>query len=71
MVKPLLRWDNPLTKNIAPKLWQHMILTANVTRIRLKHAGVKNPEQGILLGVLRVIATFSIINQFFRETPGD
>lgn len=64
MVKPILRWHNPLTKSIAPKLWQHMILTANVTRLRLEQAGVKNPEQGILLGVLRTMANFSIVNQF-------
>ncbi|EGA69596.1 hypothetical protein VISI1226_13778 [Vibrio sinaloensis DSM 21326] len=64
MVKPILRWHNPLTKTIAPKLWQHMILTANVTRIRLQEANVKNPEQGILLGVLRTICHFAIVNQF-------
>lgn len=64
MVKPILRWHNPLTKAIAPKLWQHMILTANVTRMRLESAGVKNPEQGLLLGVLRTMANFSIVNQF-------
>lgn len=64
MVKPILRWHNPLTKTIAPKLWQHMILTANVTCMRLEDAGVKNPEQGILLGVLRTIGQFAIANQF-------
>lgn len=64
MVKPILRWHNPLTKNIAPKLWQHMMLTANVTRIRLQEANVKNPEQGILLGVLRTLSHFAIVNQF-------
>ena len=64
MVKPILRWHNPLTKNIAPKLWQHMILTANVTRMRLDMAGIKNPEQGVLLGVLRTIGNFAVVNQF-------
>lgn len=64
MIKPILRWHNPVTKTIAPKLWQHMILTANVTRMRLEEAKVKNPEQGILLGVLRTISYFAIVNHF-------
>ncbi|MCG9597439.1 HDOD domain-containing protein [Vibrio sp. Isolate25] len=71
MVKPLLRWDEPTTKLIAPKLWQHMILTANVTRIRLEDAGVKSPEQGIAIGILRTISQFAIVNNFpmmFEDT---
>ncbi|MCZ4294512.1 HDOD domain-containing protein [Vibrio sinaloensis] len=64
MAKPLLRWHDPVTKSIAPKLWQHMILTANVTRLRLEQANFKNPQQGILLGVLRTISHFAIVNHF-------
>lgn len=64
MAKPLLRWHDSATKNIAPKLWQHMILTANVTRIRLEQVGYSKPEQGIVLGVLRTISYFSIVNHF-------
>ncbi|NOH64734.1 HDOD domain-containing protein [Vibrio sp. RE88] len=64
MAKPLLRWSDKTTKNIVPKLWQYMILTANVTRLRLVEAGVKSPEQGIALGVLRAISQFSIVNNF-------
>ncbi|UPQ86782.1 HDOD domain-containing protein [Vibrio sinaloensis] len=64
MVKPILRWHDPVTKSIAPKLWQHLILTANVTRLRLEQAGVKNPQQGILLGVLRTMSHFAIVNHF-------
>lgn len=64
MAKPLLRWHDPATKSIAPKLWQHMILTANVTRLRLEQANVKNPQQGILLGVLRTISYFAVVNHF-------
>ncbi|CAM2983646.1 HDOD domain-containing protein [Vibrio neptunius] len=64
MVKPLLRWDEPSTKLIAPKLWQHMILTANVTRLRLEAAEVKSPEQGVAIGILRTISQFAIVNNF-------
>ena len=64
MVKPLLRWDSPVTKLIAPKLWQNMILTANVTRLRLIDAEVKSPEQGIAIGILRTISQFAIVNNF-------
>ncbi|WP_284193144.1 HDOD domain-containing protein [Vibrio zhanjiangensis] len=64
MVKPLLRWDEPTTKLIAPKLWQHMILTANVTKLRLTDSGVKSPEQGIALGIIRTIGQFAIVNNF-------
>ncbi|OAJ92283.1 HDOD domain-containing protein [Vibrio bivalvicida] len=64
MAKPLLKWHDPVTKSIAPKLWQHMVLTANVTRIRLEQTGSKFPQQGILLGVLRTISRFAIVNHF-------
>ncbi|NUW67382.1 HDOD domain-containing protein [Vibrio coralliilyticus] len=64
MVKPLLRWDEPTTKLIAPKLWQHMILTANVTRFRLEEAEVRSPEQGVAIGILRTISQFAIVNNF-------
>ena len=64
MVKPLLRWDEPTTKLIAPKLWQHMILTANVTRFRLEEAQVRSPEQGVAIGILRTISQFAIVNNF-------
>lgn len=64
MAKPLLRWHDALTKSIAPKLWQHMILTGNVTRLRLQQSGIKNADQGVILGVLRTIGLFSVVNQF-------
>lgn len=64
MVKPLLKWHEAETKTIAPKLWQHMILTANVTRLRLESAEVKNADQGIVLGILRTISLFAVVNQF-------
>lgn len=64
MAKPLLKWGDPVTKNIAPKAWQHLILTANTTRMRLKQNDIKNSDQGIILGVLRSIGLFSIVNRF-------
>lgn len=64
MAKPLLKWHDPVTKSIVPKLWQHMVLTANVARIRMDQSGMKNPQQGILLGVLRTISHFAIVNHF-------
>ncbi len=64
MARRLLRWQDKPTKNIAPKLWQYLILTANVTRLRLEQGNVKNPEQGVLLGVLRTTSHFAVINHF-------
>ncbi|MDA0147535.1 HDOD domain-containing protein [Vibrio sp. LaRot3] len=64
MAKPLLKWHDNVTKSIAPKLWQHTILTANVSRLRMQQAGIKKPEQGIMLGILRTIGHFAIVNHF-------
>lgn len=64
MARPLLKWQDKPTKNIAPKLWQHLILTANVTRIRMEQAGLRNPEQGMILGVLRTLSHFAVVNHF-------
>ncbi len=64
MVKPLLRWNEKSTKLIAPKMWQYMILTANVTRARLVECGHKSPDQGMAIGVLRTMAHFAIANHF-------
>ncbi|WP_117235468.1 HDOD domain-containing protein [Vibrio maerlii] len=64
MAKPLLRWSDDVTKSIAPKLWQDMIITANVSRLRLQQIDAKNPEQGILMGVLRSLSKFVIVNRF-------
>lgn len=64
MARPLLRWADKNTKLIAPKMWQHMVVTANVTRMRLKTAGYKEPDEGVLLGVLRTISSFAIANYF-------
>ncbi|KGK16947.1 HDOD domain-containing protein [Vibrio navarrensis] len=64
MARPMLKWSDANTKLIAPKMWQHMIVTANVTRMRLSDAGFKEPDVGILLGVLRTVGQFLIANHF-------
>lgn len=64
MTKPLLKWADSNTKLIAPKMWQHAITMANVTRMRLSDAGYKEPDEGVLLGMLRGISQFAICNHF-------
>lgn len=64
MAKPLLRWTDKNTKLIAPKLWQHLVVTANVTRLRLESAEYKEPDEGVLLGVIRSLAQIAICNYF-------
>lgn len=64
MVKPLLNFTDENTKLIATKMWQHSIIMANVTRMRLQDIGYKEPDEGVLLGVLRGVGQFAICNHF-------
>ncbi|WED23299.1 HDOD domain-containing protein [Vibrio sp. JC009] len=64
MARPLLRWADKNTKLIAPKMWQHTVVTSNVARMRLEAAGYKEPDEGVLLGVIRTIGMFAICNYF-------
>ncbi|MCU8516780.1 HDOD domain-containing protein [Vibrio vulnificus] len=64
MARPMLKWSDANTKLIAPKMWQHMIVTANVTRMRLQDANFKEPDAGILIGVLRTVGQFLASNHF-------
>ncbi|WP_394250894.1 hypothetical protein [Vibrio profundi] len=64
MARQTLKWSDENTKLIAPKMWQHLIVTSNVTRMRLQDTEVKDPDVGILLGTLRVLPTFLICNHF-------
>lgn len=66
MSKSLLKWQDPKTKNIVPKIWQHMMVTANATYQRLRAAGWCTPEQGFILGVLMSLGSFAIVNQYPR-----
>ncbi|MCG9631014.1 hypothetical protein [Vibrio sp. Isolate30] len=64
MSQPLLKWSDENTKHIAPKLWQHLMVTANATRIRLQDTSVRDPDVGILLGTLRILPMFLVCNHF-------
>jgi hypothetical protein len=64
MTKPLLRWGDENTKVIAPKIWQHSIVTANVTRMRLEEAGYKEPDEGVLIGIVRTLSYYAVCNYF-------
>ncbi|MGF1746424.1 hypothetical protein [Vibrio minamisatsumaniensis] len=64
MSQQLIKWNDNNIKHITPKVWQHLVVTANATRIRLEETTVKNPDVGILLGVLRVLPLFLICNHF-------
>ncbi|MGI9947202.1 HDOD domain-containing protein [Vibrio hyugaensis] len=64
MARPMLRWSDTNTKSLTPKFWQHLVLVANVTRMRLEAAGVEDSDCGILIGALRALGNFLIINHF-------
>lgn len=64
MSQQLIKWSDDNIKPIVPKVWQHLVVTANSTRIRLKETSVKEPDAGILLGVLRTLPLFVICNHF-------
>ncbi|OEE79450.1 HDOD domain-containing protein [Vibrio genomosp. F6] len=62
MARPLLRWSDKNTNHMAPKMWQHLVVTSNVTRMRLQETDVKCPEVGVLLGTLRTMSMFVMSN---------
>lgn len=64
MSRTLLKWSDRNTKIMVPKVWQSAITTANVTRMRLAEVDYKEPDVGILLGMLRSIGLFIISNHF-------
>ncbi|WP_261884398.1 hypothetical protein [Vibrio pomeroyi] len=64
MSQQLIKWNDGNIKHITPKVWQHLVVTSNTTRIRLQETSVKEPNVGILLGVLRVLPLFLICNHF-------
>ncbi|MGF1883668.1 hypothetical protein [Vibrio splendidus] len=64
MSQQLIKWSDANIKHISPKVWQHLVVTSNATRIRLQETSVKDPNVGILLGVLRVLPLFLICNHF-------
>ncbi|PHN83729.1 hypothetical protein CSB62_23340 [Vibrio splendidus] len=64
MSQQLIKWSDDNIKPIVPKAWQHLVVTANSTRMRLQETSVKEPDAGILLGVLRTLPLFVICNHF-------
>jgi len=64
MSKQLLKWSDKNTKIMVPKMWQGAVTTANVTRMRLEDVGYKEPDVGVLLGMMRSIGLFIISNNF-------
>ena len=64
MSQKLIKWSDDNIKPIVPKVWQHLVVTANSTRMRLQETSVKEPDAGILLGVLRTLPLFVICNHF-------
>ena len=70
MTKPLLRTQDKNTRTITPKIWQHSVLTANVTRTRLEGANYQEPDEGILIGVIRALPYYAISN-YFTQTFED
>ncbi|EJL6400801.1 hypothetical protein ATY35_17000 [Vibrio cidicii] len=66
MAKSLVKWHEPSIKLVVPKMWQYLMVTGNATYQRLRVAGGRAPEQGLLLGVLHCLGMFAVINQYPR-----
>lgn len=66
MLKPLLKWSDSKNSLIAPKLWQHAVITANVARMRLEDEMYKEPAEGMVLGMVRNIGKYVVHNIFAR-----
>lgn len=64
MSQQLIKWSDDNIKPIVPKVWQHLVVTASSTRMRLQETSVREPDAGILLGVLRTLPLFVICNHF-------
>ncbi|APX06233.1 hypothetical protein BWP24_08725 [Vibrio campbellii] len=64
MARPIMRWSDSNTKILTPKFWQQLVLTANVTKMRLESAGVKDSDCGVLVGTLRSLGSIVLINHF-------
>lgn len=70
MARPLLKWADKNTRAIAPKVWQYAVVMGNVTRMRLEDAGYKEPDEGVLIGVVRAFSYFAVCN-FFSQVSED
>ncbi len=59
-----MRWSDNNTKILTPKFWQQLVLTANVTKMRLESADVQDSDCGVLIGTLRSLGSIVLINHF-------
>lgn len=64
MARPMLRWNDKNIQVLVPKLWQQLVLTSNVAKMRLEEARVRDADSGVLLGTLRTLGSVIIINHF-------
>ncbi|CAH1521193.1 HDOD domain-containing protein [Vibrio owensii] len=64
MARPMMRWSDNNTKVLTPKFWQQLVLTANITKMRLNETDVPDPDCGVLIGTLRSLGSIVLINHF-------
>ncbi|NLS12565.1 HDOD domain-containing protein [Vibrio sp. SM6] len=64
MARPIPKWRDKRIRHIASKMWHHMVVTANVTRMRLAEVNAKEPNVGILIGVLRTFGQYIVLNHY-------
>lgn len=64
MARPMMRWSDNNTKVLTPKFWQQLVLTANITKVRLNETDVPDPDCGVLIGTLRSLGNIVLINHF-------
>ncbi|MHA2707875.1 HDOD domain-containing protein [Vibrio owensii] len=64
MARPMMRWADNNTKVLTPKFWQQLVLTANITKMRLNDTDVPDPDCGVLIGTLRSLGSIVLINHF-------
>lgn len=64
MARPMMRWADNNIKVLTPKFWQQLVLTANITKMRLNETNVPDPDCGVLIGTLRNLGSIILINHF-------
>ncbi|AYO19893.1 HDOD domain-containing protein [Vibrio owensii] len=64
MARPMMRWTDNNIKVLTPKFWQQLVLTANITKMRLNETNVPDPDCGVLIGTLRSLGNIVLINHF-------
>ncbi|MEF1250982.1 hypothetical protein QTO09_27745, partial [Vibrio owensii] len=64
IARPMMRWADNNIKVLTPKFWQQLVLTANITKMRLNETNVPDPDCGVLIGTLRNLGSIILINHF-------